>query len=258
MTKFRHHAFLFFAKCLALSVFALGAVAQVTVFPANPTSFDTVRARVPGNAIVADTQQRGFNAYLPRFTSVSMAGNKVTVVISMSDSGFPTPHSPPLDQPVGQLPQGSYQLEIIRQAPDGSPLGSLGTTTFTVSARTLSEPLWNLTDLWWDPAESGWGFNIIQHGTGKIFATWFVYGSDGKPTWYVIPDGEWVTYTEYQGPVYRATGPYFDGPFDPAAVSRTLVGSASISLSDFDYTVAGVRFVIDGKTTQKGLRRQSF
>lgn len=244
--------------CLTVCVFAGNATAQVSIFPSSPKSHEKLRARVPGDAIVADTATRGLNSYEPRFTRVSMAGNKVTVTLVLTESGFPIPYSPPLDQPLGQLPEGEYQLEIVRQAPDGSSLGSLGATTFTVAGRAAGDPLWNLTDIWWNPAESGWGINIIHHGLGKIFATWFVYGSDGKPTWYVVPDGQWVTQTEYRGPVYRTTGSDFGGPFDPAVVTRTLVGSATISLFPFDYSQVGITFVIDGQTTQKTITPQSF
>jgi hypothetical protein len=36
----------------------------------------------------------------------------------------------------------------------------------------------------------------------------------------------------YSGPVIRTTGPSYDTKFDPAAVTRTVVGSASLSFSD--------------------------
>ena len=39
------------------------------------------------------------------------------------------------------------------------------------------------TDLWWNPAESGWGVNVVQSDT-FMFLTFFIYGQDGKPTWY--------------------------------------------------------------------------
>ena len=36
----------------------------------------------------------------------------------------------------------------------------------------------NYQDLWWVPAESGWGINISQQGD-VMFATWFIYGANG-------------------------------------------------------------------------------
>jgi len=36
------------------------------------------------------------------------------------------------------------------------------------------------TDLWYLPAESGWGVNVVQQND-IVFATFFVYGPDGTP-----------------------------------------------------------------------------
>ena len=40
--------------------------------------------------------------------------------------------------------------------------------------------LGNYQDLWWNPAESGWGINLAHQGD-TIVATWSTYGADGKP-----------------------------------------------------------------------------
>ena len=41
----------------------------------------------------------------------------------------------------------------------------------------------DLTDLWWNPTESGWGLQMVNTGT-FIYATIYVYGPDGKPVWF--------------------------------------------------------------------------
>lgn len=45
----------------------------------------------------------------------------------------------------------------------------------------------NLTDLWYNPAESGWGANIVQQNDIMV-VTLFVYSPTGEPTWYVASD----------------------------------------------------------------------
>ena len=45
----------------------------------------------------------------------------------------------------------------------------------------------DFSDLWFNPAESGWGVNL-NHQMDVIFATLFVYGPDGKAKWYVASD----------------------------------------------------------------------
>jgi lysyl endopeptidase len=101
------------------------------------------------------------------------------------------------------------------------------------------------TDLWWNPSESGWGLNLIQHPSNVIFGVWFTYREDRGRTWFVIPSGSWISTSVYTGPLYSTSGPSYNGPFDPALVTRTQVGSVTLSFSDanngtFAYTVNGV------------------
>ena len=53
-------------------------------------------------------------------------------------------------------------------------------------------------DLWWSPAESGWGLSITQQAS-TLFAVWYAYRSDGRPVWYVLPGGSWVSGDTYTG-----------------------------------------------------------
>ena len=88
----------------------------------------------------------------------------------------------------------------------------------------------DFTDIWWNPAESGWGINFVQTGN-FIFATAFIYGETGAPFWV---SGELTlqapvgTPAYFQGPLYvTSNGPYYGGPYtgDP----RTLeLGSMSL------------------------------
>jgi hypothetical protein len=105
----------------------------------------------------------------------------------------------------------------------------------------------NYQDLWWampPGSESGWGINLTQEGS-VIFGTWFTYDLDGTPLWLSVTatTGGGSVFT---GTLYRTTGPAFDAvPFDPAAVVRTPVGTATFTFSDganavFAYTVNGI------------------
>jgi len=40
----------------------------------------------------------------------------------------------------------------------------------------------DLSDIWWNPYESGWGMQLVNTGT-FVFATIYVYGPDGNPAW---------------------------------------------------------------------------
>jgi hypothetical protein len=117
----------------------------------------------------------------------------------------------------------------------------------------------NFTDLWWrSPAgsESGWGLNLVHQGD-VIFATWFTYAADGSPLWLVGSDLRRTAAGTFTGDLYRTTGPaWFAVPWDPNAVMRTRVGTATLGFTGasegtFTYTV-------DGASASKPITRQVF
>src|SRR6185295_19593915 len=58
---------------------------------------------------------------------------------------------------------------------------------------TSSTPFADFTDLWWNPNESGWGLNLIQHPTNQIFGVWYTYDANGKRTWFFMSGGTWTS-----------------------------------------------------------------
>lgn len=101
------------------------------------------------------------------------------------------------------------------------------------------------TDLWWNPGESGWGLNLIQHSSRVIFGVWYTYGADGKRTWFVMPGGAWTSASTFTGSLYATAGPHLAQSFDASKVTVQPVGTATLTFSDannatFSYTVNGV------------------
>ena len=127
-------------------------------------------------------------------------------------------------------------------------------------ALAASSFMTDASDLWWNPAESGWGVNIIEQ-SNVLFATFFVYSADGRAHWYVASNMTCPgTPTDVQmictGPLYETTGPVVGPGFDPSAVVRRQVGDAKFFYSregsgQFDYTV-------DGVTVSKSVQRQTW
>ena len=117
------------------------------------------------------------------------------------------------------------------------------------------------SDLWWNPAESGWGVNMImQYDT--IFATFFIYGPDGKAKWYTASDmksqGAPADMPQhFSGRLYETTGPMVtNAPYSPSAVMRRDVGQV-----DFEYIRPNggyITYTIDGVTVSKQIRRQTW
>ena len=229
---------------LAMSGLAIGpAFGEVTITPGDPGALDTVRIHVPGGELHAQWGD----------PEVSMSSGTITVILHDAPVQLEAP-VPDVDWPIGQLPAGSYKVEVLEHV--GSTEYSHGETSFTVSPRTGTVPRADYGDMWWVPSESGWGVSIHQHPSNVLFVAWFVYGADGKPSWYVMPTGEWQTTTYYAGTVYKTTGPYFAGAFDPASVSVAPAGTAYPSFLTYQTAIFG--YVVDGVAGQKSLVRQSF
>src|SRR5258708_5956235 len=116
-------------------------------------------------------------------------------------------------------------------SPDGLDYFSRLDRAFPAIQRYLDPtfaPFANFTDLWWDPSESGWGINLIQHPNNIIFAVWYTYGADHKMYWLHMSSGRWTSAGTYTGELYETSGPPANGPFDPNRVQRTVVGSATL------------------------------
>ena len=86
-----------------------------------------------------------------------------------------------------------------------------------------------LGDMWWGgPLENGWGLNLVQQDD-IIFGIWCTYGTNGKPTWYVMPNIPNVIDTLFAGRMYRTTGSAWLGvTYDPNQLSVTDVGNLTL------------------------------
>jgi hypothetical protein len=105
----------------------------------------------------------------------------------------------------------------------------------------------NYQDLWWAaPAgsESGWGA-FFTHQGDIIFVTWYTYGPDGKPTWFVA-SAQKSADKVYAGAISTVIGnPFNAQPWDVAKEVVTNVGSLAITFSDginasFAYQIGAV------------------
>jgi hypothetical protein len=117
----------------------------------------------------------------------------------------------------------------------------------------------DVSDLWYNPSEPGWGVNVIHQGN-TLFTTLFVYNASGTATWYVgssvtfsgAPGGTFV----YSGQLFQTTGPWFGGGFNPTAVGVRQVGSVTFR---FDTVTTGtITYTIDGVTASKAITRQTW
>jgi hypothetical protein len=124
----------------------------------------------------------------------------------------------------------------------------------TIAAGVQAQGLW-----WHAPAgsESGWGINLAHQGN-VIFATWFTYDTAGRAWWLSMTADRIGTSPDvYAGTVIETRGPAFSAlPFDPGAVTRTIVGSGTLSFSDVNRGT--FTYVVNGTQQTKALTRQAF
>jgi len=145
-----------------------------------------------------------------------------------------------------KLAPGTYYFQVQHWDP-----AATGAYNVRLRADHLDD---NYTDLWWNPAESGWGINI-NHQDSTLFATIFTYDASGAPMWLVMSNGTRLGAGSYQGTLFRTTGSAFNAvPFtgaSPAAVGNLRLDFADASHGTLTYTV-------NGTTVTKSITRQVF
>lgn len=116
----------------------------------------------------------------------------------------------------------------------------------------------DLTDLWWNANESGWGVTAT-HQREIVFLTFFVYGTDNRATFYT---GQ-ASYTGqsnsgaliFSGPMYETAGPWLGTFFNPNLVSIRQVGTVTFAAF---VDAATLNYSVDGTFVTKALTRQTF
>ncbi|QJR14713.1 c-type cytochrome [Usitatibacter palustris] len=117
-------------------------------------------------------------------------------------------------------------------------------------------PTLNYTDLWFDPSQPGWGINVTQHVSNKIFSLFYLYENPNKPMWISLPDGTWTTPTSYTGDIYRVSGPPPTGAYDTSKVGVVKVGSATFTFTTA--TTGTLAYTINGVTVTRAITRFAF
>jgi serine protease len=136
--------------------------------------------------------------------------------------------------------------------------------TLTVAQRNAANaPAADLNDMWFNPAESGWGMSVVQHVSKNLFAVWYTYEQisatdlSTRPLWLVMPGGTWRSPNVFSTNIYRTTGSYFSKPFDPAELKVNLYGEATLVFQDANKLTLHYQ-LNNGLSGTKNLNRQPF
>ena len=132
-------------------------------------------------------------------------------------------------------------------------LRSLGAALLFSLALVRPAAAVDYTDLWWNPNEAGWGVNFVQ-SNNFMFATFFIYGGDNKPTW-VTANMTLATNGVWSGPLYQTTGTFYGNPWITGQQTTTQVGSATFTPTG---SFTGVlTYNVGGTNVAKSFQRQT-
>lgn len=131
-----------------------------------------------------------------------------------------------------------------------APIGLLPASAEQVHPQTMVTT--DVTDIYFVASEPGWGMQANQSGN-FVFITLFVYDAGGQPRWFTAN----LTQTSglsFSGPIYQNTGPYYGGPFNPALVTQTQVGTFTFTL---DTILTGhITYNVGPVNVAKSIQRQ--
>ena len=136
----------------------------------------------------------------------------------------------------------------------------LAATLATSSVTYATTVSTNLTDMWGNDKESGWGLFLDQQAD-VILGTFFIYDKFGTATWYTV---QWrldsvnpINTPSYSGTLYQTSGPAFSTvPYDPKLVTYRPVGQATIQFGDDAHAL--LNYTIDGGGAVKQITRLTF
>lgn len=144
-----------------------------------------------------------------------------------------------------------YVKDGVTQSKQLEPFGINGHVAQCVFSEQTD--LTNLTDLWFDPASSGWGVNVV-HVEDTLAIAWYTYGDDRSPDWYIgalnkQADGQFL------GDVFRGTQgtPYMDIDGEPILDSTEKAGT--ITLSTREDNKLTMSYVIGDVQQEKVIQR---
>ena len=118
-------------------------------------------------------------------------------------------------------------------------LAALAFASLASAARASSGT--NFSDQWWNPNESGWGLSVLQQAD-VLFIDLFVYGPDGRPTWYTASldfQPQFANRIVFAGDLAATAGPWFGGFFNPGFVAVGKVGTITFEATSTDTAAHG-------------------
>ncbi len=150
---------------------------------------------------------------------------------------------------------GVFSYRVAVDAVAGETASS-DNTSAVVTVKITDPGSLDWTDLWYTPSESGWGINFVQNSR-VIFATFFIYGANATPTWYVAAL-DYDNAGRFAGKLYTAKGTYFGAPWNPANGTAIESGTATFTPNPANAYQGTLAYTVIGSgSVTKSIERQS-
>ena len=222
------------------------APVHLSILPDNPRRFEPLVARIA----LADGAP-----WRLELVSVRRDGNGIRIELRrvVQTSGDRPGSS--VDVSLGNFASGPVSVAVV----EGSNMILKEAAVEVVDSAHMvgpSHPWVDYSDLWWNPAEPGWGLSIHQHASDRIVATFLAYDASGHPVWFNLQPGIWTGSARYEGPIYRYIGTNFAAAFVPGTVRGEQAGTGALVFADasngtFCYEIDGIR-------AERDIRRMEF
>jgi hypothetical protein len=130
----------------------------------------------------------------------------------------------------------------MKRAPLSTVLGALA-FALALPVAAQSTPAYDVTDMWWNPHESGWAISLQQSpATNQVYALFHHYDprepesatsspNDFKPLWVVMTGGTWTTPTRFVGDAFVTSGSAFFQPWVTSSFRVTRVGRFTLDFT---------------------------
>jgi hypothetical protein len=208
-------------------------------------------AVMPGGSWNADFSVYTANLYTP--TGAPFSSYDASLLIPGSPTGeirltFASP----------TVLSAAFRLGYSQFDPNGRSITTFGQKSLTplvlnsgANPSGLAVP-----DMWWGgQSQNGWGISINQRSS-ELFAAWFTYGEDRRPTWFIITGTTWSGNT-LPASIFRVTSsPWLGVPYDATAMQTTSAGQGTLSFSDASNANFG--YFASGVSGSKTITRQGF
>lgn len=225
---------------------AEGATAvRLAILPGHPRRFEPLIARIA-------LAEGGPWRLEP--VSVRHDGNGIRVELQRVVRAAGDPPGSFVDVSLGSFARGPVSVAV-----EGANLLRQEASVEVVDSAHMigpSHPWTDYSDLWWNPAEPGWGLSIHQHASDRVVATFLTYDASGHPVWFNLQPGIWAGRARYEGPIYRYTGANFAAAFVPGTLRGEQVGTGTLDFADA--SSGTFRYEIDGVQAERDIRRMEF